>query len=445
MDKFIKYAEKKGCEFIEIKGDKLLTNSISLENNEVKELATKQSNQYSVRVLHNKRLGQASSNKSDINLLIDQAIACAKVNDQIIDLNNISDLKGSVTTKFKINPRSIDLEEKKKKLLNLAKLKKDQIQSLNLTYKDTSREYNLINSNGCDLKFNDVTSTFLAYAYAKKDDRIEQAWKIERNHIGYEIMEKAEILTNKAIAKAIAMLDSKPAKGGNFPVIIDQKLGGVFCHEAVGHACEADAILQKNSVFQDKLNKKVANNISITDNGSIISNGWVPFDDDGNKGKKTELIKKGILTNYLHSLETASIMKAKPTGNGRSQDLSCRVIPRMTATYIENGDSKFEEMIKGIKKGYYLKDSAGGQVNPTNGEFLFNSVYGYLIENGELKGMVKNASLIGSILEILPKVTLVGKDLKLSSGGCGKSGQMVPVADGSPHLFIENAKVGGSM
>ena len=443
MDKFIKYAEEQGCEFVEIKGDKILSNSISLENNEVKELATKQSNLFSVRVLHQHKLGLASSNKSDIKLLVDQAIACAKVNDQVIDLSYISDLKGVVTTKFKINPRSIDLEEKKKKLLNLAKLKK--IQSLNLTYRDTSREYNLINCFGCDLKFNDVSTTFIAIAFAKKNNLIEQAWKIERNHIGYELMEKAENVVKKVMTTASSLLEAKQAKGGNFPVIADQKLGGVFCHEAVGHACEADAILQKNSVFQNKLNKMVANEkLSISDNGTIISNGWVPFDDDGNRGRKTLLIKKGILTNYLHSLETASIMKVQPTGNGRAQDLSSRVIPRMTATYIENGDSKFEEMIQEVKNGYYLKNSAGGQVNPTNVEFLFNSVYGYKIEGGELKEMVKKVSLTGIILDILPKICLIAKDLKLGSGSCGKSGQLVPVADGSPHILIESAKVGGA-
>ncbi len=223
-------------------------------------------------------------------------------------------------------------------------------------------------------------------------------------------------------------------------------MGGVFTHEAVGHACEADSILQRASILYNKKNARLGSDIlNISDDGSILGNGFIPFDDDGVKSQKNKLIEDGILINFLHSFETASIMKEKLTGNGRAQDLSKRVIPRMTNTFTENGNSSFEEMLKEIKNGYYLKDSAGGEVNPTTGEFIFNSQFGYKIKNGELKHMVKKASLMGMILDILPRIMLIAKDLRLSSGNCGKSGQTINVCTGSPHILIEKAKIGGKI
>ena len=136
-------------------------------------------------------------------------------------------------------------------------------------------------------------------------------------------------------------------------------------------------------------------------------------------------------------------MKMNVTGNGRSEGLSARAIPRMTNTYFDVGDSSFNEMLSTIKDGYYLKGTLGGQVNPGTGEFLFNAQYGFKIVNCELKELVKGVSLTGSILSTLKNISLVAKDLEFSSGTCGKDGQHVPVGDGAPHIKIDLARVGG--
>ncbi|MFA4887550.1 MAG: TldD/PmbA family protein, partial [Candidatus Nanoarchaeia archaeon] len=266
-----------------------------------------------------------------------------------------------------------------------------------------------------------------------------------RVHGGWEVMGQAEVLTEECVKMANKLLTAKYVKGGNVPVLIDQKLGGVFAHEAVGHGCEADCVLQESSVFKEKLGKKVANEkLTLIDDGTKEGfYGWVPLDDEGVEGQKTMLIEDGVLKNFLHSRETATRMKMLPTGNGRAESLGNPVIPRMRCTYIEKGNDKFEDMLKEIKDGYYLKGTLGGEVNPSTGEFLFNAQYGYKVKNGEIKEMVKAVSLGGSILEILPKIKMIGKDLDFSQGTCGKGGQSVPVSDGAPHMLIEKAKVGG--
>jgi TldD protein len=171
-------------------------------------------------------------------------------------------------------------------------------------------------------------------------------------------------------------------------------------------------------------------------------NGYYPFDDEGSASQETVLVKDGILSSYLHSRETAGRMGGVPR-NARAQGTD-RPIVRMSNTYIAKGDWRLDEIFEELGNGVYLLGSRGGQVNTAEGVFQFNAKRGYLVENGEKTKLIRDASLSGKILEILKDVRAVGDDLKFNSGRCGKSGQLVPVSDGSPHLMIEKATVGGA-
>ena len=320
-----------------------------------------------------------------------------------------------------------------------------KINSLRVNYSDNNRKLKITTSEGRELTWNDNVVGIVSVAYAKDGNRLEQFYKSKIKHQGYELFKKeASGIVNNSMEMAEKMLQSKLAKGGNYPVIIDQALG-VFSHEAVGHGCEADNVLQGATVMNEKIGKLIAStSVNIIDDGSLEEGyGWTAFDDEGVEGQKTYLIRNGFLEGYLHTRETASLLKMKPTGNGRAESLGHRAIPRMTNTYFDNGDSNFKEMLEKIKDGYYLKGSSGGQVNPSSGEFLFNAQYGYRVENGELKELVKNVSLTGNILTTLKNISLVAKDLEFSQGVCGKDGQHAPVGDGAPHIKIDKARVGG--
>ena len=446
MKKWIRYAEKKGAEYVEISSVEGRGTTIELYNGKIRELSSRFKVGYGVRVLYKSKFGNAFSNKEEIKNLIDKAIKNSKVMEKRSEIASCKAVKKRFYTKFKINPEDVDYERKIKDLVYVDKLRKDyrKVNTLKISYFDGTVNHRFINSEGSELFVRDIYTVFVAWAFAKTRNKLENFMEIERGRCGYELMKKSEETARYAMSKAEELLRAKHAKGGIFDVILDQKLGGVFTHEAVGHACEADLVLNNSSSFSKKLGEKIGSDIvNIVDDGNLREWGWTPFDSEGVLAKKTYLVKKGVLLNFLHSRETSKVFGAEPSGNGRNDSLANKIIPRMTNTYIENGDSNFEEMLSEIKNGYYLKGSAGGQVDTAGGDFLFNAKEGYIIKNGELNGIVKGVSLLGNILETLKNIRLIGNDLKFSGGTCGKSSQGVPISCGSPHILIEKAKVGG--
>ncbi len=239
---------------------------------------------------------------------------------------------------------------------------------------------------------------------------------------------------------------AKLAKPGEYDLVLDPDLAGVFFHEAVGHASEADEVLANVSVFKDKLGEKIAvDELSMYDNPTLYpENGFYSFDDEGTKARKKAIIKRGYLKNYLQSLITSSEMNLEPTGNGRAQNSYYLPIPRMSVITVDKGDWKFEEMINEIKEGYYGVGSSGGVVEPSIGQFLFNAKIGYYIKDGEIKYPVVGVSFGGNLLEIINKINIGNKVIPTFVGGtCGKEGQAVPVAERVPHIMVRGAKVGG--
>lgn len=445
MQEFLEYAEKKGASFTELKELNETTTIIETFNKDVKQLSETDNAVYSVKVVYNGFEGLAFSNNKNFKELIDRAIESSKITNKKADYSKINGIKKSFKTNFEVNPKEIPLELKKENLLKLNnKGNFKKITALNLAYADKIKHYNITNSEGAELEWDDVTTGLFVKAFAKQDNQIENFLDNLRLHQGYELMDNAESLVKNSFKIAEALLKAKYAKAGNFPVICDPKLGGTFTHEAVGHACEADLVLQGGSVLKDKLNKKIASDIvNIADDGTLKTNGWIPFDDEGVETQRTIIVENGILKTFLQSRATASIMNAKPTGNGRAQSPTYKTIPRMTTTIILPGKDRFENMLSTIKEGYYLIDTYGGQVDTAKGEFLFSAKYGYEIKNGVLGQMVKYPSLTGNIIDIMPKISMIAKDLKFGAGTCGKSGQGVPVGDGSPEFKINLARVGG--
>lgn len=443
MDNAISLALKKGAEFAEVINSSTTRNIIEAVNKDIKELSSGSRELSSIRVLFEGKWGLAYSYKKDFRPLVLEAINNAKSSDFSINLSFQKPVKRKFTTAFKKNPDDYSMEEKKNNLLKHYSKNKN-ISSLRLIYSESKSNTSYLNSEGSKLEWNDISSGIMCWSFAKKNNKMENFVEIERIKGGYEIMDKAEYCISSAIKKSIMLLDAKKPKGRAATTIIDQKLGGVLAHEAIGHACEADLVLGNSSLLQGKLNNQIGNElVSITDNGLLKKWGYMPFDSEGTIARRNVLVKNGILKGYLHNRETASLMGSNPTGNGRSMNPSCKVIVRMTNTYFENGKSKFHDALKEVKDGYYLKGSAGGQVDPSSGEFLFNASEGYEVKNGEIGKMLKGASLTGNIKDTLHKIRMVCNDLEFGTGYCGKSGQHVPVGDGAPHILIDGARVGG--
>lgn len=258
--------------------------------------------------------------------------------------------------------------------------------------------------------------------------------------------ELAERLACDVVKGIDARFEARRPKGGEMPVVMGAGASGILLHEAMGHAFEADFNRKGQSIFSDRIGRRICRQgISIVDDGTIPGNrGAVNHDDEGVPGQKTYMVEDGILTSYLHDRISASFYGVSPTGNGRRESFRFNPIPRMRATYMEAGDACPEDIIGSVRHGIFVDEFSNGQVKIGEGDFTFYVKSGYLIENGRLTAPVKDINVIGNGPEALSRITAVGNDLKIDDGTwtCGKE-QNVPVSVGIPTVLVSSLVVGG--
>ncbi|BAS67374.1 MAG: metalloprotease TldD [Gammaproteobacteria bacterium] len=257
-----------------------------------------------------------------------------------------------------------------------------------------------------------------------------------------------EIYAKEAVRQALVALKAKDTPAGSMPVILGPGWTGVLLHEAIGHGLEGDFNRRGTSVFTDKIGEQVASKkCTIVDNGTLVNRrGSLTIDDEGTPTQNTTLIENGILKGYLFDKLNAGLMGVESTGNARRESYAHIPMPRMTNTYMLNGEDRLDDMIASVENGLYAVNFDGGQVDITSGKFVFSANEAYLIKNGKITIPVKGATLIGSGDEVLKKISMVANDMKLDSGVgvCGKDGQSVPVGVGQPSLKIDQLIVGGT-
>ena len=257
-----------------------------------------------------------------------------------------------------------------------------------------------------------------------------------------------KLICDEAIRQAEVNLESKPAPAGEMKVVLGPGWPGIILHEAIGHGLEGDFNRKKTSAFHNLIGQKIANeNVTVVDDGTIASRrGSLTIDDEGTPSARNVLIENGILKNFMQDRMNAKLMKVEPTGNGRRESFEYAPMPRMTNTFMVNGNHTQEEMIKSVDKGIYAVSFGGGQVDITNGKFVFSCTEAYEISNGKIGGPLKGVTLIGNGPDILTKVSMVGNDMKLDPGigTCGKNGQWVPVGVGQPSILVDQITVGGT-
>jgi TldD protein len=252
----------------------------------------------------------------------------------------------------------------------------------------------------------------------------------------------------EAARQAITMLDAREAPAGQFEVILAPGDSGILLHEAVGHGLEADFNRKGTSNYTGKLGQPVASPIcTVVDDATLLqSRGTINVDDEGNEPTRSVLIENGILKGYMHDRLSAKHFKLAPTGNGRRESFACHPMPRMTNTILLAGNDAPEDIIRSVQYGIFAKKFGGGQVDISNGDFVFSLTESYLIENGRLTAPLKGANLIGNGPETLRDVVMLGHDVGVSDGiwTCGKDGQSVPVGVGCPTVKISKITVGGT-
>ena len=270
-----------------------------------------------------------------------------------------------------------------------------------------------------------------------------------RFDLSYFSEAKIQEYVKHAVQQALTNLEARPAPAGAMTVVLGSGWPGVLLHEAVGHGLEGDFNRKQTSAFSGSIGQRVAaKGVTVVDQGNIEGRrGSLNIDDEGNETGRTVLIEDGILVGYMQDETNARLMNTRSTGNGRRESYASAPMPRMTNTFMENGTHEPQEIIASIEKGLYAVNFGGGQVDITNGKFVFSASEAWWVENGKLQYPVKGATIIGSGPEVLKHVSMIGNDTALDTGVgvCGKDGQSVPVGVGQPTMRIDAVlTVGGS-
>ncbi len=284
----------------------------------------------------------------------------------------------------------------------------------------------------------------------------EQNGRREQGHSGgggrfnfaYFDDELIERYCAEAVHQALTNLDSRAAPAGTMAVVLGPGWPGVLLHEAVGHGLEGDFNRKGSSVFAGRIGERVAaKGVTVIDDGTLADRrGSLNVDDEGNPTQRNVLIEDGILKGYIQDTLNARLMKTPVTGNGRRESFAHLPMPRMTNTFMTSGKQDPAEIIASLDKGLYAVNFGGGQVDITNGKFVFSASEAYWVENGKIQYPVKGATIIGNGPDALTRVTMIGNDMSLDPGigVCGKDGQSVPVGVGQPTLRIEGLTIGGT-
>jgi TldD protein len=285
---------------------------------------------------------------------------------------------------------------------------------------------------------------------AEQDGRREQgsAGGGGRFDYGYFTEDVLRDYAQKAVQQALTNLEARPAPAGTMTVVLGPGWPGVLLHEAVGHGLEGDFNRKGTSAFSGRIGERVAaRGVTVVDDGTLEQRrGSLNVDDEGNATRHNVLIEDGVLRGYLQDALNARLMGVAPTGNGRRESYAHVPMPRMTNTYMLNGDRDPAEIIASVERGLYAVNFGGGQVDITSGKFVFSASEAWMIENGRLAYPVKGATLIGNGPDALTRVSMIGNDMRLDPGvgTCGKEGQSVPVGVGQPTLRIDGLTVGGT-
>jgi len=285
---------------------------------------------------------------------------------------------------------------------------------------------------------------------AEQDGRREMGSSGGGGRYSYDYFDDAllEKYAGEAVASALVNLEARPAPAGPMTVVLAPGWPGILLHEAIGHGLEGDFNRKGSSTFSGRIGERVAaRGVTVVDDGTIADRrGSLNIDDEGNATQCTTLIEDGILKGYIQDTMNARLMKMPVTGNARRQSFAHLPMPRMTNTYMLGGDRDPAEILASVKNGLYAVNFGGGQVDITNGKFVFSASEAYMIENGKVTYPVKGATLIGNGPDVLNRVSMIGNDMRLDSGigVCGKEGQSVPVGVGQPTLRIDGVTVGGT-
>jgi TldD protein len=391
------------------------------------------------------------NDRDDLLTRVEQAYQCARVaqSKEPIELAPVPVSEDRIAVTLEHDFRGVTMADKKALTEGYNDIllgHSDKIVDTMTRYNDTFSRVFFANSEGTFIEEERPMITLQVVAIARDGDNVQTASEARAGQRGFDFVQGREEMAQAVAQRAVDLLSAETVIGGQYPVVLNQMLAGVFIHEAFGHLSESDFVYE-NPRAQEMmvLGRRFGQDIlTVFDDGSLPGlRGTHKYDDEGKPTRRSDLIKNGILVGRLHSRETAAKMGEKPTGNARATGYRYPPIVRMTNTAIEGGETSFEDMIREIKLGVYACDMYGGQTALEN--FSFSSAYAYMIRDGQIAEMVKDVILAGNLFTTLMNIDAIGNDFEWSERGgtCGKGQGGLPITFGAPHIRIQNVVIGG--
>ncbi len=449
-------AMSRGGELAEVYIERSVSTAVVLEERKIKSAQTGLASGIGIRVVSGAKVGYAYSDDLDDGALFRAAETAALIADSAGSDRSFKVSRAPAPSFYRVEPPLSDVDVQRKAELvkradKAAHAYDARVKQVTATWADVTKRIWVANTEGrfasdrqdlCRLSVSVV-------AEGKKGERRSGFYGGGgRVPFGHFDTFTPEQVAKEAARQAVATLGAVEARAGQQTVVLAPGWSGILLHEAVGHGLEADFIRKGTSLFAGKLGQKVASDrVTVIDDGTMANaRGSLNVDDEGNPGEYKVLIENGVLRGYMYDALNAKLMGQRPTGSGRRESFRHMPMPRMTNTYLAPGDDAPEDIIKSVKRGLYCANFGGGQVDISNGNFVFEVSEAYEIEDGKLGRPVKGATLIGVGPEALKKVSMVGSDPMPDPGlgTCGKDGQSVPVGVGLPTLRIDDMTVGGT-
>ncbi len=447
----------RGAEFAEVYAERVTSTAVSLDEGKIRSAQVSVQAGVGVRAIRGAQVGYAYSDDLEPAALMRAAQAAALIADGHAEVAPVNVQRQHVPQYYFVMHPLADVDLRKKVALlqagNQAARGFDRrIAQVTGGWADNSSSVLVANTDGhCSEDVRDLCRmSFSVVAIDKKTGERRTGFMGGGGRVGIAFYDdlSPETLAREAARQAIATFGAVDAPSGPQTVVLAPGWSGILLHEAVGHGLEADFIRKGTSLFAGRLGQKVASDkVTVIDDGTVANaRGSLNIDDEGRPGERKVLIENGILKGFLYDRLNAKLMGQRSTGSGRRQSFRHAPMPRMTNTFLAPGESTADEILGSVKRGLYCAHFGGGQVDISNGNFVFEVAEAYLIEDGRKTAPVKGATLIGNGAEALRGVSMVGHDAAHDPGmgTCGKDGQSVPVGVGLPTLRIDNMTVGGT-
>ena len=456
LERYLNAALSAGGDYADLYFEYLSSTSLMVDESMVKSASQGISAGCGVRVISGDRTGYAYTDDLAPARILHAARTAALIANGPAKAPVVGSQKSPARSLYPVTLPSVDADVTAKVDLIMradqaARKYDPRIREVRVSYADELRNILIVGSDGTIAEDSQPLSRLNVSCIAKVDGNSARGTYGGGGRVALEyfVTEKTpEYFAKEAARESIIQLDAREAPAGEMEVVLGPGWPGILLHEAIGHGLEADFNRKKTSAFAGLLGKRVASEkCTVVDNGTMPGRrGSINVDDEGAPTQNTVLIEKGILKGYLSDKLSSRLMGISDTGNGRRESYEHIPMPRMTNTYMLAGSDSPEDIIRSVKRGIYAANFGGGQVDITNGKFVFSASEAYMIEDGAITAPLKNCTLIGNGPDVLTRVSMVGNDLRLDEGvgTCGKDGQAVPVGVGIPTIKVDRITVGGT-